>query len=100
FPYAIPAGGVLAALATGNSVILKPAPETVLTAALLAQHCWAGGVPQEALQLLPCPDDEVGRRLVTHDGVGAVILTGSWETAAMFRDWKPALRLFAETSGK
>ena len=36
FPYAIPAGGVLAALAAGNAVILKPAPETVATAWLLA----------------------------------------------------------------
>ena len=45
FPFAIPAGGVLAALAAGNTVILKPAPESVLTAWLLATCLWDAGVP-------------------------------------------------------
>ncbi len=100
FPYAIPAGGVLAALAAGNTVILKPAPETVLTAYLVAQHCWEGGVPHDVLQFLPCADDDVGRRLITHPEVDAVILTGAWDTARLFLGWKPSLRLHAETSGK
>jgi RHH-type proline utilization regulon transcriptional repressor/proline dehydrogenase/delta 1-pyrroline-5-carboxylate dehydrogenase len=100
FPYAIPAGGVLAGLATGNTVILKPAPETVLTAAELARQCWEGGVPGDVLQFLPCADDEAGRHLVTHAGVDAVIFTGSWETARMFLGWRPDLRLHGETSGK
>jgi RHH-type proline utilization regulon transcriptional repressor/proline dehydrogenase/delta 1-pyrroline-5-carboxylate dehydrogenase len=47
-------------LATGNTVILKPAPETVLTAAELARQCWEGGVPGDVLQFLPCADDEAG----------------------------------------
>jgi RHH-type proline utilization regulon transcriptional repressor/proline dehydrogenase/delta 1-pyrroline-5-carboxylate dehydrogenase len=42
----------------------------------------------------------VGRRLVTHDDVDAVVLTGSYETASMFLGWKPTLHLLAETSGK
>ncbi len=61
FPFAIPAGGVLAALAAGNTVILKPAPESVLTAWLLATCLWDAGVPRDVLQFLPCADDEVGR---------------------------------------
>jgi RHH-type transcriptional regulator, proline utilization regulon repressor / proline dehydrogenase / delta 1-pyrroline-5-carboxylate dehydrogenase len=100
FPYAIPAGGVCAALAAGNAVILKPAPETVLTARMLAEQCWEAGVPRDLLQFLPCRDDDVGRHLVTHDGIGAVVLTGAFETARMFLEWKPAMRLHAETSGK
>lgn len=100
FPYAIPAGGVCAALAAGNAVIFKPAPETVLTARLLAEQCWEAGVPGDLLQFLPCRDDDVGRRLVTHDAVGAVVLTGAYDTARLFLGWKPALRLHAETSGK
>jgi len=100
FPYAIPAGGVLGALAAGNSVILKPAPETVLTASLVAEHCWAGGVPRDVLQFLPCPDSEVGQRLITHPDVDGVILTGAWDTARLFLGWKPTLALHAETSGK
>ena len=100
FPYAIPAGGVLAALAAGNTVVLKPAPQTVLVAWHLADQLWRAGVPRDVLAFLPCPDDEVGRSLVTHDQVAAVILTGSGDTARMFLGWKPSLRLFAETSGK
>jgi len=100
FPLAIPIGGVLAALAAGNAVILKPAPETVLTAWLAARCLWQAGVPGDRLQFLPCADDAVGRRLITHPAVDAVVLTGSYDTAAMFLDWRPDLHLLAETSGK
>lgn len=100
FPLAIPASGVLAALMAGNSVILKPAPEAVLVGWQLVQALWAAGIPQEALQFLPCPDNEVGQKLVTDPRTAAVILTGSIETARLFQRWRPDLRLFAETSGK
>jgi RHH-type proline utilization regulon transcriptional repressor/proline dehydrogenase/delta 1-pyrroline-5-carboxylate dehydrogenase len=100
FPYAIPAGGVAAALAAGNSVVLKPAPEAVAVAALLARQFWAAGVPRDVLQLVVCDDGPIGRRLVTHPSVDTVVLTGSLATASMFLSWKPELRLLAETSGK
>jgi RHH-type proline utilization regulon transcriptional repressor/proline dehydrogenase/delta 1-pyrroline-5-carboxylate dehydrogenase len=100
FPYAIPCGGILAALVAGNTVILKPAPETVLTAWVMVTALWEAGVPRGVLQFLPCPDNEIGRSLVTDPRIGAVILTGAYETARMFLSWKPGLHLFAETSGK
>jgi RHH-type proline utilization regulon transcriptional repressor/proline dehydrogenase/delta 1-pyrroline-5-carboxylate dehydrogenase len=98
FPVAIPAGGVLAALAAGNTVVFKPSLETPRCAEIVAEACWAAGVPPEVLQLVRTPDDDTGRRLVT--SADAVILTGAWETATLFRTWQPDLRLFAETSGK
>lgn len=100
FPYAIPAGGVCAALAAGNAVILKPAPETVATAWMLVQQLWAAGVPKNVLQFVPTRDDDNGKRLITHPDVNAVILTGGFATAQLFTSWKPELRLLAETSGK
>jgi RHH-type proline utilization regulon transcriptional repressor/proline dehydrogenase/delta 1-pyrroline-5-carboxylate dehydrogenase len=100
FPYAIPAGGVFAALMAGNTVILKPAPETVRTAWLLAQQLWESGVPREVLQFFACPDGGTGRALLSDARVGAVILTGAYDTARMFQQWRPSLRLHAETSGK
>ncbi len=100
FPYAIPVGGVCAALAAGNAVILKPAPQTVATAWLIADQLWTAGVPRDVLQFLPTREDEVGKHLVTHDGVDAVILTGAYQTAVLFTSWKPDIRLLAETSGK
>jgi RHH-type proline utilization regulon transcriptional repressor/proline dehydrogenase/delta 1-pyrroline-5-carboxylate dehydrogenase len=100
FPYAIPAGGVFAALASGNAVVLKPAPEVRVVAFELASQLWRAGVPRDLVQLVACPDGEVGRHLVTHDGVDTVVLTGAYETAQMFRSWKPTIRVLAETSGK
>jgi RHH-type proline utilization regulon transcriptional repressor/proline dehydrogenase/delta 1-pyrroline-5-carboxylate dehydrogenase len=100
FPYAIPAGGVMAALAAGNTVILKPAPESVWTASVLADQCWRAGVPTDVLQLVTCRDDDVGTLLVTGEGTDTVILTGAHETAKRFRGWRPDLHLLAETSGK
>jgi len=98
FPVAIPAGGTLAALAAGNAVVFKPAPETPRCAEIVAEACWTAGVPTDVLRFVRTPDDEVGRHLVTTtDGV---ILTGGHETADLFRCWDPNLVLFAETSGK
>jgi RHH-type transcriptional regulator, proline utilization regulon repressor / proline dehydrogenase / delta 1-pyrroline-5-carboxylate dehydrogenase len=100
FPLAIPLGGIAAALAAGNAVIFKPAPEAVATAWALAEACWAAGVPKDLLQFVPCADDDTARRLICHPDVDAVILTGSWDTARMFLGWRPDLALHAETSGK
>ena len=100
FPLAIACGGVVAALAAGNAVILKPPPETVLTAWRLAEVLWRSGVPRELLQFLPVAEDAVGKKLLTDKRVAGVILTGAYETARLFRSWKPSMRLFAETSGK
>ncbi|MFP5320283.1 MAG: proline dehydrogenase family protein, partial [Acidimicrobiia bacterium] len=98
FPVAIPAGGMLASLAAGNAVLAKPAPEVPRCSELVVECAHAAGIPTDLLQLVRVPEDEVGRRFVT--SVDAVVLTGSTETAELFRSWKPDLRLFAETSGK
>ena len=100
FPIAIPCGGIAAALATGNTVILKPASDTVLPAFVLCQCFWKAGVPREALQLLPSSGALVGKHLLSRPDIASVILTGGTETAKhMLRD-NPRLRLFAETGGK
>jgi RHH-type proline utilization regulon transcriptional repressor/proline dehydrogenase/delta 1-pyrroline-5-carboxylate dehydrogenase len=100
FPIAIPCGGVAAALAAGNTVILKPASDTVLVAWELCQCFWRGGVSKNALQFVPCSGGREGRTLVNHPKVNAVILTGGTDTArTMLRD-NPRLHLFAETGGK
>lgn len=100
FPFAIPCGGVLAALMAGNTVILKPPPETVYTAWVMVNMLWDAGIPRDVLQFVACPDNEIGRGLVTDERVGAVILTGAHETGRMFQNWHPEMYLLAETSGK
>ena len=100
FPVAIPAGGVAAALAAGSSVILKPAPPAKRCAAELVAAFHEAGVPPELVALAPLDDGDVSRHLVTHEGVDRVILTGSYDTARLFRSWKPDMHLLGETSGK
>lgn len=100
FPLAIPCGGIAAALAAGNNVILKPASDTVLIAYRLCECFWNAGVPRTALQFLPCPGSSVGQRMITDPRVGAVILTGGTATAETMLRAKPTLPLFAETGGK
>ncbi|GAA5031586.1 bifunctional proline dehydrogenase/L-glutamate gamma-semialdehyde dehydrogenase [Microbacterium fluvii] len=100
FPVAIPAGGVLAALAAGSGVVFKPAPQARRCAAVVAEALWEAGVPRDVLALVDLDEDALGAALLAHPGVDRVILTGSWETAALFRSWRPELPLLAETSGK
>ena len=100
FPYAIPTGGICAALAAGNAVIFKSAPETVATSWQLVNQLWRAGVPKEVLQFVSTEDNEIGKSLITHEDVNAVILTGAYSTAELFSSWKNELNLLAETSGK
>jgi RHH-type proline utilization regulon transcriptional repressor/proline dehydrogenase/delta 1-pyrroline-5-carboxylate dehydrogenase len=100
FPSAIPNNGLVSAIAAGSAAILKPAPEARAVAASLVDQLHEAGVPQNLVQLVCTPDNEVGTHLVTHPGVDMVMLTGSIETAQMFQGWKPSMHLNAETSGK
>lgn len=100
FPIAIPCGGIAAALAAGNTVILKPASDTVLVAYELCKCFWKAGVSQKTLQLLPGSGRDVGAALVSHPDVNVVILTGGTETALRMLSAVPTLNLLAETGGK
>jgi len=100
FPVAIPAGGVLAALAAGSGVIIKPATLAQRTGAVMVEALWEAGVPRELLALVDLPDRALGSRLLAHPDVDRVILTGAYETAKLFRGLREDLPLLAETSGK
>lgn len=101
FPLAIPCGGVAGALAAGNTVILKPASDTVLIAYKMCQCLWDAGVPRTALQLVGCAHGEgVAQQLVTHQAADVVVLTGGTDTAAHLLRVDPWMNLLAETGGK
>ncbi len=100
FPVAIPAGGVLAALAAGSGVIIKPAKLAQRSGAVMVEALWEAGVPRELLTLVDLGERELGRQLVAHPAVDRVILTGAYETAKLFRSFRNDLPLLAETSGK
>jgi RHH-type proline utilization regulon transcriptional repressor/proline dehydrogenase/delta 1-pyrroline-5-carboxylate dehydrogenase len=100
FPVAISAGGVLAALAAGSGVIVKPAKLAQRSGAVMVEALWEAGVPRELLALVDLADRELGTRLIGHPAVDRVILTGAYETAQLFRSFREDLPLLAETSGK
>ncbi|MBN9168857.1 MAG: aldehyde dehydrogenase family protein, partial [Microbacterium sp.] len=100
FPVAIPAGGVLAALAAGSGVVIKPAKLSQRCGAVMVEALWEAGVPRDLLALVDVAERDLGTRLVSHPAVDRVILTGAYETAQLFRSFRPDLPLLAETSGK
>ena len=100
FPVAIAAGGVLAALSAGAAVIIKPAPQVVNCVIAMVETLWRAGIPKDVLQLALVPDNELGLQLVGHQNVDSVILTGAFETAELFKNYRSRIQLFAETSGK
>ncbi|HMM83383.1 MAG TPA: bifunctional proline dehydrogenase/L-glutamate gamma-semialdehyde dehydrogenase [Terrimesophilobacter sp.] len=100
FPVAIPAGSTLAALASGASVIIKPAKQAQRSGAVMVDALWRAGVPRDVLALVDLKDRGLGEKMVSHPKVDRVILTGGYETAELFRSWRPELNILAETSGK
>ncbi|MEV1170758.1 aldehyde dehydrogenase family protein [Nonomuraea sp. NPDC049784] len=79
FPMMIMSWGMAPALAAGNTVIVKPAEWTPLTAMRLAELALAAGLPEGVLQVLPGAGEVAGARLVEHPGVAKIVFTGSTE---------------------
>ncbi|MDR2120996.1 MAG: bifunctional proline dehydrogenase/L-glutamate gamma-semialdehyde dehydrogenase [Tannerella sp.] len=100
FPLAIPVGGTAAALAAGNTVILKPATAALPVAWAFAGCFWNAGVPKDALQVV-CPADRAALDcLCAHPSVKHIVLTGGTDTAFRLLANTPRTPLSAETGGK
>ncbi len=100
FPIAIPCGGIVAALAAGNTVIFKPSSHAVLVAWELCRCFWEAGISQNTLQFVPCEGSQSGQKLISHPDVDFVILTGGTDTGLRILNAKPSTFLSAETGGK
>ena len=77
FPMPIAGWGLAPALAAGNSVVLKPAELTPLTAIRLGELALDAGIPEGVFTVLPGKGSVVGERFVTHPDVRKVCFTGS-----------------------
>lgn len=100
FPLAIPVGGVAAALAGGNTVILKPATVALPIAWEFAKCFWDAGVPKDALQIVCSADRSSLNYLTSHSSIKHIILTGGTDTAFRLLENSPRTPLSAETGGK
>jgi len=77
FPMPIAGWGFAPALAAGNTVVLKPAELTPLTALRLGELALEAGLPPGVLEIVPGRGTVVGQRFVTHPDVRKVVFTGS-----------------------
>ena len=100
FPIAIPVGGIAASLAAGNTVILKPAEDSILCGYRLCQCFWDAGVSKNTLQFLPAIGSEVGEHVIPSKDIDFTIFTGGENTAYRIIKSRPDIRLSAETGGK
>ncbi|WP_247041183.1 aldehyde dehydrogenase family protein [Arthrobacter rhizosphaerae] len=77
FPMPIAAWGFAPALAAGNTVVLKPAELTPMTAVRIGELAREAGIPEGVLTIIPGKGSVVGERFVTHPAVRKVVFTGS-----------------------
>jgi aldehyde dehydrogenase (NAD+) len=101
FPLLMAAWKIAPALATGNTVILKPAEFTSLTALAFAELCQEAGLPAGVVNIVT-GDGSTGEALVKHSDVDKIAFTGSTEVGRAIRSVTAATskRLSLELGGK
>ncbi|MFC1543537.1 aldehyde dehydrogenase family protein, partial [Candidatus Neomarinimicrobiota bacterium] len=108
FPLAILTGMTSAAIASGNTVILKPASDTPLTGQLLVEVLEEAGLPEGVLNYLPGSGAEIGDFIVDHARVRFIAFTGSMEVGLRINERAASLspgqiwlkRVIVEMGGK
>ncbi len=96
FPLLMAAWKIAPALATGNTVVLKPAEQTSLSALRLAELCLEAGVPAGALNVVTGLGHTTGAALVRHPGIQMVAFTGS--TSVGYEIQRVAAEHFAQVT--
>jgi acyl-CoA reductase-like NAD-dependent aldehyde dehydrogenase len=102
FPLLIASWKIAPALACGNTIVLKPASLTPLSALLLADILQEAGIPEGVISVLPGPGAALGDALISHPSVSKVSFTGSTEigTTIMQRCAQNITRVSLELGGK
>ncbi len=79
FPASMAFWKIAQAIIMGNSIVLKPATSTPLTALIIAEAAQAAGIPKGVINVLPGPGAALGKILCTHPDVDKIAITGSTE---------------------
>jgi len=82
FPFMMAAWKVAPALATGCTIILKPASNTPLSAVVLGEICYEAGVPEGVVNVLPGPGGLIGEHMAAHPQIDKIAFTGETATGA------------------
>jgi RHH-type proline utilization regulon transcriptional repressor/proline dehydrogenase/delta 1-pyrroline-5-carboxylate dehydrogenase len=108
FPLAILCGMTVAALVTGNTVVIKPAEQSAVTGALFMKLLQEAGLPDGVANLVSGSGEAVGSLLVAHPDIDLIAFTGSrevgtsiWQTASVtHRDQRNLKKVICEMGGK
>ena len=102
YPYLMAAWKIGPALAAGNTIVLKPASNTPLTAIEIAKAALEAGFPEGVLNVVTGPGGEVGAALCRHDDVNMISLTGDTATGKRIMEQAASTvkRLHLELGGK
>ncbi len=103
FPMMITAWKIAPALVSGNSVVLKPAEQSPLTALRIAELALEAGIPEGVLNVVPGLGETAGKALGLHPDVDAVAFTGSTEVGKLLLGYagqSNMKRVSLETGGK
>ncbi len=103
YPFFLACGKLAPALAMGNSVIIKPAEQSPLTAIRLVELAAEAGVPEGVVQVLPGYGETAGQAIGLHPDVDMVAFTGSGEVGRLFMQYSAQSnmkRLLLECGGK
>ncbi len=103
FPLSTTAWKLAPSIAAGNSVILKPASNTPLTALRIAALAKEAGLPDGVLQVLPGPGGSLGSHLATHMDIDGLTFTGSTPVGKQLMEYSGQSNLkrtFLELGGK
>ncbi|TMW74056.1 aldehyde dehydrogenase family protein [Alteribacter natronophilus] len=102
YPFMMASWKVAPAIATGCSIVLKPASLTPLTAIILTEICHEAGVPEGVVNVITGPGSTVGSALIDHDGVDKVAFTGETKTGKdiMAKASESLKRVTLELGGK
>jgi alpha-ketoglutaric semialdehyde dehydrogenase len=102
FPMAIPSWKIAPALVTGNTVVLKPAPDTPLSAYNFVQALESAGLPKGVVNIVFGGGPNVGAPLVSHADVSIVSFTGSTQTGKAINEMTASTfkRISLEMGGK
>ncbi len=102
FPLLLASWKVAPALAAGNTVVLKPASWTPLTALRFAEICQEAGVPDGVVNVITGPGATIGKALVRHPGIAKIAITGETRTGQeILRDSADTLKhVTLELGGK
>ncbi|MFW6075857.1 MAG: aldehyde dehydrogenase family protein, partial [Chloroflexota bacterium] len=82
FPFMMSAWKVAPALATGCTLILKPASNTPVTAPILGEIAYEAGVPEGVVNVLPGPGGEIGEYMSAHPRIDKIAFTGETATGS------------------